>query len=107
MTDFYRWMEENRKRQGELTAIFEKQIEYIANANKRIRELEAENRALQGCVRELKRQRWRIASYLETVQMCEECPAYKECPSTGTLGAGECVNEIIKWAERVSKEGVE
>ena len=50
MTDFYRWMEENRKRQGELTAIFEKQIEYIANANKRLRELEAENRALQGRV---------------------------------------------------------
>lgn len=42
MTDFYRWMEENRKQQGELVAIFEKLIEYIANANKRIRELESE-----------------------------------------------------------------
>lgn len=47
MTDFYRWMEENRKQQGELVAIFEKQIEYIANANKRIRELEAENADLK------------------------------------------------------------
>lgn len=107
MTDFYRWMEENRKRQGELTAIFEKQIEYIANANKRIRELEAENRALQGRVRGLEQQRLVIARYLETVQMCEECPAYKDCPSTGMLGAGACVDEIIKWGERFAKEAGE
>ena len=42
MTVFYKWLEENRKQQRELVAIFEKQIEYIANANKRIRELESE-----------------------------------------------------------------
>lgn len=76
----------------------EKRFEYVES-------LIAENRALQERVRELERQRWRIASYLETVQMCEECPAYEDCPSTGMLGAGECVDEIIKWGERVAKEG--
>lgn len=47
MTDFYKWIEEERKRQSELTAIFEKYIEYIANTNRRIRELEAENADLR------------------------------------------------------------
>lgn len=47
MTDFYRWMEENRKQQGKLIVIFEKQIEYVANMSKRIRELEVENAALK------------------------------------------------------------
>lgn len=52
MTDFYKWLEENRKQQGELVAIFEKQIEYIADANKRIRELEAENADLKNQLKE-------------------------------------------------------
>lgn len=78
----------------------EKRFEYVES-------LIAENRALQKQVRELKRQRWHIARYLETVQMCEECPAYKDCPSTGMLGAGACVDEIIKWGERVAKEAGE
>jgi hypothetical protein len=52
MTDFYKWLEESRKKQGELVAIFEKQIEYIANANKRIRELEAENADLKRQLRD-------------------------------------------------------
>ena len=94
---------------GETLGVYngEANAAYLVAACNAVPELIAETRALQERVQELERQRWHIASYLETVQMCEECPAYNDCPSTGMLGAGACVDEIIKWGERVVKEAGE
>jgi predicted RNase H-like nuclease (RuvC/YqgF family) len=81
----------------------------------RIRELEAENRALREQVRELEAKNkdlgirsmlnngraFRLADYIANSGMCAFCPAYDEfCMADGACRLVDCIEAIYKWADK-------